>query len=61
MRLAITDDGRGFKPPADLADLTHGGKLGLLGMHERATLVGGSLEVASTPGHGTRLELEIPC
>jgi signal transduction histidine kinase len=29
-------------------------------MHERAALVGGSLEVTSTPGHGTRVELEVP-
>jgi signal transduction histidine kinase len=61
VRLAVTDDGKGFQPPADLADLAHSGKLGLLGMHERARLVGGSLEVTSTPGHGTRIELESPC
>jgi signal transduction histidine kinase len=59
-RLAITDDGRGFQPPADISELVHTGKLGLVGMHERAQLVGGWLEITSSPGGGTRIEVEVP-
>ncbi len=53
--LAIQDDGVGFEP----GSLEKTGHYGLLGMHERARLVGGSLLVESTKGHGTRLVLTI--
>lgn len=49
--LTISDDGCGFQehknPEID--------DLGLIGMRERAALVGGNLTVESTPGHGTRI------
>jgi signal transduction histidine kinase len=35
-------------------------RLGLFGMDERATLVGGSLKVESAPGKGTSIFLEVP-
>jgi signal transduction histidine kinase len=50
----IADDGRGFDPDDP------GGGFGLLGMRERVTLVRGQLDVASRPGHGTRLSASIP-
>ncbi|MDQ2807181.1 MAG: sensor histidine kinase [Chloroflexota bacterium] len=52
----IADDGRGFA--ADSA----GGEVhsGLVGIRERAAIIGGSLDVQSRPGHGTRLTLTIP-
>jgi signal transduction histidine kinase len=34
--------------------------LGLLGMRERASLLGGSFQLRSTPGEGTRIRIEIP-
>jgi signal transduction histidine kinase len=40
VRLTVADDGRGFEVPSDTAELAAHGKLGLLGMHERATLAG---------------------
>jgi signal transduction histidine kinase len=55
LRAVVTDDGTGFDPEA-----TGGRSLGLLGMRERATLVGGRVEIASAPGAGTRMELEVP-
>jgi len=57
--LEVEDDGEGFNTaPGEPKNGDHG--WGLLGMRERATLFGGSLEVASTPGAGTRVEVSIP-
>ena len=55
LRAVVSDDGAGFDPAA-----TGRRSLGLLGMRERATLVGGRVEVVSAPGAGTRMELEVP-
>ena len=57
--LAITDDGIGFRPPADLAELRDIGCGGLSGMHERARRLGGRLHLDSGPGRGTHLQIEI--
>lgn len=53
--LAIEDNGRGFEVENDIE-----GRHGLIGMRERARLLGGSLVVDSAPGRGTRLEIRIP-
>lgn len=58
--LTIRDDGSGFAVPTDLADLSHGGHFGVIGMRERAEVVGGRLRVASTPGTGTTVEAVVP-
>jgi signal transduction histidine kinase len=57
LRVAVTDDGRGFDPESP-----HLGTLGfgLRSMRERAQLVGGDVELLSAPGHGTRVEIAIP-
>ncbi|MEX2323060.1 MAG: sensor histidine kinase [Acidimicrobiia bacterium] len=60
VRLELTDDGCGFEPPQNLAELPEAGKLGLIGMHERAQLVGGTLDISSRPNAGTRVLLEVP-
>lgn len=60
VRLTVVDDGAGFEPPEHLGDLAHIGKLGLLGMNERAQLVGGTLQIDSRSGSGTRVQLEVP-
>jgi signal transduction histidine kinase len=60
IRLTVTDDGRGFAPPHEITELAGSGKLGLLGMQERAHLVGADLKITSTPGHGTHVEVEVP-
>ena len=48
--LTVQDDGRGFESPSDWATLGKTGHFGLLGMRERATHLGGDLEVISSPG-----------
>jgi signal transduction histidine kinase len=60
LRLTIADNGRGFDP-SDLAqDGPLGERVGLDGMHERLTLLGGQLTVESRPGRGTRVIAELP-
>lgn len=60
MRITISDNGRGFKPPASIGDLAIEGKLGLAGMQERAQLMGGVLKVQSEPGKGSTITVELP-
>ena len=55
LRLEVEDDGRGFNPAEPPA-----GHFGLIGMRERARLLGGTLEIASAPGAGTRISLDLP-
>ncbi len=57
--LAVADDGVGFQPPADLAELRGAGPGGLTGMNERARRLGGRLDVESWPGRGTRVQVEL--
>lgn len=52
----ISDDGRGF----DAAATLHDGANGILGMSERAILLGGTLAIRSRPGQGTRILAELP-
>ncbi len=54
--LVVEDDGIGFDP----ASVEHAHGIGLLGMRERAALVGASLEIESTPGNGTSVFLRYP-
>ena len=59
LHLTVHDDGRGF-------DVVHvgqrpiGDRLGLVGMQERARLVGGTLEIRSLAGHGTVVRARLP-
>lgn len=57
---SVRDDGVGFKPPKALGELSRVGKLGLLGMEERAELLGSSLKIKSRPGSGTTVTIEAP-
>ena len=58
--LAINDNGVGFNAPPLLEGLSVSGQLGLLGMQERAELLGGKLEIQSGPGKGTTISVTIP-
>lgn len=58
--ITIQDDGRGFSPPDQPADLARKGHFGLMGMRERAILYGGYLNVSSTPGRGTTITASLP-
>ncbi len=60
----MEDDGDGFDVNTLFQQAVHAGKdfrgLGLLGMKERASLMGGSLEIHSAPDCGTRVSLKVP-
>jgi len=58
--LTIRDNGVGFPLPEEFTDLANQGKLGLVGMQERARLLGGSLRVQTAPGKGTEVVVEVP-
>jgi signal transduction histidine kinase len=60
VKMTIQDDGIGFKPPALTDHPTRESKLGLVGMHERARLLGGTLVVDSAPGQGTKIIVDVP-
>lgn len=59
IRLAVADDGAGFAAPTEISSLAPGGKLGLVGMKERAELVGGRFDLHSVPGEGTRINVQV--
>jgi len=56
LEVSVSDDGDGFSPGA----APQRGSFGLLGMGERARLAGGSLDVSSTVGEGTRVTVRLP-
>ncbi len=56
----IEDDGKGFDVDAVFKSGTGAQSLGLLGIQERATLLGGTFTIKSRVGRGTRLTVEIP-
>lgn len=58
--LTVTDDGQGFDLTAMQARAVAGGSLGVLGMQERATLLGGQLDIDSAPGQGCAVQLRAP-
>jgi signal transduction histidine kinase len=53
--LEVEDDGTGF----DASEVRERGGFGLRGLKERAEKAGGSFEIRSSPGDGTRLRVEI--
>jgi len=58
--IEIEDDGVGFEPLEPAADTETLRGVGLLGMRERVELIGGRLELESSPGAGTRVRVEAP-
>jgi PAS domain S-box-containing protein len=58
--LDIQDDGAGFDLPADWLLLAQQGHLGLVGIKERTEAIGGSVEITSAPGRGTRVLVILP-
>jgi len=58
--LWVTDQGRGFDVVRTSDRALELRRLGLLGIQERAELIGGEVMVDSTPGRGTRLRVCVP-
>lgn len=56
VRATVKDDGRGFSD----GDGLQGPGLGLVGMQERALMIGGRMMLSTVPGEGTTVEVELP-
>ena len=56
VHLVIEDNGQGMEN----SDRWNGRSFGLAGMRERVAMLGGTVEVRSTPGKGTRIEVVVP-
>jgi signal transduction histidine kinase len=59
LRCSIQDDGKGFDVRAVQSDRRRKG-LGLIGMRERLSAIGGTFSIDSTPGRGTKLLIRVP-
>jgi signal transduction histidine kinase len=59
IKLEVRDDGIGFAMPKSPTDFARSGHFGLLGIRERADLIGGKLEVQSEAGGGTSLSVRL--
>lgn len=55
--LIVEDQGCGFSPDRTSA---RGTGLGLIGLHERALMAGGQVDIESRPGEGTRVTVRLP-
>lgn len=58
--LIVEDDGKGFEQSEIRLTKESGSGLGLVGMSERAAIVGGTLEIESAPGKGTTIFARVP-
>ena len=59
VQLSISDNGRGFNLVEKLGDYVYLGKLGLIGMQERARLLNGDFGIQSEPGEGTVVRVSV--
>jgi signal transduction histidine kinase len=59
IQMEITDNGIGFKVPNSPTEFAPNGHFGLMGIHERADLIGAKLEIESALGGGTRLKVRL--
>lgn len=60
VNIEVRDDGRGFIVPESPSSFAPSGHYGLLGLYERAALVGARLDIFSEPGKGTRVSINLP-
>ena len=58
--LEVSDNGQGFEVPRSPAEFAPSGHFGLLGLYERAELIGARLEIRSAPGKGARIQVYMP-
>lgn len=60
VEMAVQDNGKGFTLSASVEELAVAGHLGLIGMRERARLLGGNLTIRTQPRRGTRVTIVVP-
>ncbi len=60
VQLQVDDDGTGFIMLGNTSEYAAEEHYGLLGMHERAELIGAALQVRSAPGRGTTITVTLP-
>jgi DNA-binding NarL/FixJ family response regulator/anti-sigma regulatory factor (Ser/Thr protein kinase) len=61
IRIVVSDDGAGFDPARTQAEGAEAATFGLFGVRERLRQIGGSVDVDSAPGKGTRVVIVAPC
>jgi signal transduction histidine kinase len=59
IQMEVSDNGKGFIAPKSPTEFAPNGHFGLLGIHERADLIGARLEIESALGQGTRLKVRL--
>ena len=57
--LIVEDDGNGYDPEAEVAAASSKG-MGVVNMRERAALVGGQMEIETSPGEGVTIYVRVP-
>jgi two-component system sensor histidine kinase DegS len=60
VKLVVSDDGRGFDLSRESEGYSKSGRIGIIGMNERARLLNGTIRFDSTPDLGTTVVLEAP-
>jgi signal transduction histidine kinase len=60
IELRVTDDGTGFDVEQTLVQAARDGRFGLIGLHERARMLGGSSCIDSKPGSPTTISVTLP-
>ena len=60
ININVIDNGKGFKLAGEVGELPREGRLGLMGMQERAHLLGGNVTLKSELNHGTNVLIELP-
>lgn len=60
VQIDVSDNGKGFVPPRSPAELAPGGHFGLLGLYERAEMIGAALQIHSRPGDGAVVRVRLP-
>lgn len=61
LHVVVEDSGRGFDAETIWSGSTHVGGIGLLTIRERATMLGGKLDITSAAGQGSVFHLRLPC
>ena len=58
--IQVSDDGQGFEMPVSPGEFARKGHFGLLGLYERAGLIGAELVIRSAPGKGAQVMVHFP-